>query len=253
MTRYRVLPYRAGSKSARALADALGGKVLKLEGSKYRPKGDDVVINWGSTEAGPLGGYRLFNPNVAIRNASNKLLFFNHMKAQGLEDIIPPFWTDVKDIPDEPGTYPVVCRTNLAGHSAAGLSMAATRADLVPCRLITKYIPKQQEYRVHQGQGGLIFLQRKARCLDVPDDRVNWQVRNLANGFIFVQAEIGDTPPCVLDVAKRGLNASGLDFGGCDVIYNQKQDRAYLLEINTAVGLEPRTAEAYANYFRNLI
>ena len=45
MGRIRILPYRQGSKSAKALAEALGGKVLKLENSSFIPREGDLIIN----------------------------------------------------------------------------------------------------------------------------------------------------------------------------------------------------------------
>jgi hypothetical protein len=47
MTRIRVLPYKQGSKSAKALATELGGKVLKLEGSKFKPKPNGICYQLG--------------------------------------------------------------------------------------------------------------------------------------------------------------------------------------------------------------
>ena len=44
--RVRVLPYKQGSRGAKALATALGGKVLKLEGSKFVRRPSDLIINW---------------------------------------------------------------------------------------------------------------------------------------------------------------------------------------------------------------
>jgi D-alanine-D-alanine ligase-like ATP-grasp enzyme len=37
-----------------------------------------------------------------------------------------------------------------------------------------------------------------------------------------------------------------LDFGAVDVIWNEKQQRAYVLEVNTAPGLEGQTVDDYA-------
>src|SRR6478609_5324833 len=98
MPRYRVLPYRQGSRSAAALAEALGGRVLRLQGSTFRPRHDDVIINWGNTNEFEYGTASGFNHREDIRNASNKLLFFQHMVEAGLADIIPPFWTNQGDI-----------------------------------------------------------------------------------------------------------------------------------------------------------
>jgi hypothetical protein len=257
--RYRVLPYRQGSKGAKALADALGGKVLKLEGSKYLPRAGDKTINWGNTSAVEWTG--MLNLPSVIRNASNKLLFFRKMKETGLE-IVPSYWESPDEIPDS--AFPVVCRTVLAGHSGAGIVVAATRSELVPCSLYVQYKKKKDEYRVHVGKKwedeGLhghpgaertvvIATQRKARRNDTPDEAVNWQIRNHDNGFVFVRG--GVNPPAdVFSSARSALLASGLDFGAVDVIWNDHEGKAYVLEINTAPGLEGQTIEDYANFFK---
>lgn len=253
--RYRVLPYRQGSKSAKALSEALGGKVLKLQNSKFNPHPEDVVINWGATAPGPMEGLTLLeqwkNFYGRVRRASNKLLFLQLMREEGLDDIIPAFWTSPDDIPDE--AFPVVCRTQLAGHSGAGIVISNNRSSLVPAPLYTQYIKKQAEYRIHVGMRDgvpvVIAQQRKARKLDVPDHAVNWQVRNLAGGFVYVRQDV-NAGPTVTDAAKVAIAASGLDFGAVDVIWNESQERAYVLEINTAPGLEGQTIGDYARFFK---
>lgn len=254
--RYRVLPYRQGSAGAKALATALGGKVLKLVGSSYVPKPGDRVINWGNTNpsvAAVLGIDAYENPATLIREASNKLKFFNRMQAEGNSDIIPKFWTNQGDIPDE--DFPIVCRTVLAGHSGDGIVIANCRAELVPAPLYVKYIKKKDEYRIHLGAGveldqyHTIAIQRKARRNDVPDEEVDWQIRNHDRGFVFVRGGV-NPPPCVMDAASRAFLATDLDFGAVDVIFNANQGRAYVLEINTAPGIEGQTIEDYRRFFQ---
>lgn len=247
--RYRVLPYRAGSRAARALADALGGRVLRLEGSTFRPQPRDVIINYGNTDP------RKYNictvNNTDLRTATNKLSFFQAMTRAGHADIIPEYWTNQAEIPDE--AFPILCRTELAGHSGAGIVIADTHAALVRAPLYVRYIPKQDEYRVHvglrRGQPEVIALQRKARNRDVPDGEVNWRVRNHSNGFIFVRGDV-NPPQSVVDNAKAALLACNLDFGAVDIIYNRNRNRSYVLEINTAPGLEGQTVQDYADFFR---
>ena len=247
MPRFRVIPYRAGSRGATALSRALGGMCLKVDGtSRFRPRHDDVLINWGNTTHNYPLALNAGNLNIA----SNKRNFFLRMRDTGNEEIIPRFWTRREDIPDD--AFPIVCRTVLAGHSGEGIVMAATRDDLVNAPLYVQYIKKQDEYRIHvgrrNGESIIISQQRKARRMEVRDDDVNWQVRNHANGFVYVRGDC-NPPRAVLDAAKTALEASGLDFGAVDVIYNARQERAYVLEINTAPGLEGTTVEDYARFF----
>jgi hypothetical protein len=257
--RFRILPYRQGSKGAKALADALGGKVLKLQGSSYQVRPGDALINWGNTQ--PTSqvvpsfqddiGARYFNYPQLIKTASNKKEFFNALYGGGLQDLIPSFWLNAADIPDD--AFPVVCRTVLAGHSGDGIVIAASRDNLVPAPLYVSYVKKTDEYRIHVGrrglQGEIISIQKKKRRLD--HDSPNWQVRNHQNGFVY--AREGVVPPTsITAVSVRALLATGLDFGAVDVIWNQQQERPYVLEINTAPGLEGTTVEDYARFFRNL-
>ncbi len=269
--RFRILPYKQGSRSAKALAEALDGKVLKLAGSTYKPKGGDIIINWGNTNGLssaiqpfpdlPEGEYfSVANNNLKIKTASNKLNFFNLIKD---EAFCPPFWTNKEDIPDE--AFPIVCRTILSGHSGSGIVIADNRDGLVPALLYVKYIKKKDEYRIHLGGGEsepihgdwgasipetkVIAIQRKARRLGV--ENPNWRVRNHANGFVYVREGV-NPPQAVEEAAKKAFEATGLDFGAVDVIWNDKEQKAYVLEINTAPGLEGQTVTDYANFFRGI-
>jgi glutathione synthase/RimK-type ligase-like ATP-grasp enzyme len=130
--------------------------------------------------------------------------------------------------------------------------IANNRDELVPAPLYTKYIKKNAEYRVHcgliDGHYHTIAVQQKRRSRDVPDDEVNWQVRNHHNGFIFARDNV-TLPVQALNASFEAFRASGLDFGAVDVIYNERQERAYVLEINTAPGLEGQTLTDYTNFF----
>ncbi len=250
IVRFKVLPYKQGSRGAKALATALGGRVLKLEGSVWKPKAGDVVINWGSTDTEKsFDPADLVQDPANVREASHKLLFFKRMEEE-CPSVIPKFWTEKEDIPDE--EYPIVCRTILNGHSGAGIVIANTPDDIVPANLYVKYVKKEDEYRVHCGKTGescanIIDIQRKARRLNY--ENPNWQIRNHANGFVYVRSDV-NPPPCVTEVAYKAFEATGLDFGAVDVIYNAHQNKAYVLEINTAPGLEGQTVISYAEFFK---
>lgn len=266
--RIRILPYRQGSKSAKALATELGGKVLKLQGSKFKAAVNDVVINWGSTEpladvtTQPIPSHGLFNSPLYIRQASNKKLFFESLKDK---DLTPKYYLSKGDIPND--DYPIVCRTSLSGHSGDGIFIATSSESLVDAPLYVKYEKKKDEYRVHLGKKQsllsqnygdtgpqpvvtVIAVQRKARR--VADESPNWLVRTHANGFNFVREGV-DPPPSVLSSAISAFEETGLDFGAVDVIYNQYKDKSYVLEINTAPGLEGQTVKDYADFFKSFI
>lgn len=249
--RYRVLPYRQGSNSAKELALSLYGKVLLLEGSKYKPQSGDVIINWGSTDPYQApASVRLLNNPTAIKKASNKKMFFETMKEKGI-GCIPPFWTSKGDIPAD--AYPVLCRASLAGHSGDGITIADAPGGVIDCSLYVKYIKKASEYRVHLGRLpdglALICLQRKVR--DPARDVKDWRVRSWDNGFLFQRNNL-NPPPKVVEAAKEAFAVTDLDFGAIDVIWNDKLGKAFVLEINTAPGLEGQTINDYASFFQGV-
>ena len=255
---FYVMPYRQGSKSARALADALGGKVLKIEREEPFKAGNrspiPKIINWGRTDDTGIwtGEAYTFNTPLAVRSASNKRIFFNRMTDAGLEELIPQYYVNKGDIPNE--AFPIVCRTVLAGHSGAGIVIADSVDQLVDAPLYVEYIPKKEEYRIHVGkisdtEAVVIAVQRKARKRDVPDNLINWKIRNHANGFVYARQDV-EPDASTLEMAKQALLATGLDFGAVDIIWNAKKGKGHVLEVNTAPGLEGQTIEDYANFFR---
>jgi len=247
MTRIRINSYKPGSRSASALAAAIPGcRVLRAVGSTFRPRPRDLIINWGSSAPINSGGARVLNDPAAVAVASNKLRSFEAFRTAGVS--IPDFWTRREDIPDgstpgETSAFPVVCRTVLSGHSGAGIVIADTPEQLVQAPLYVRYVPKQDEYRIHVFAGNVIATQRKARRLDV--ENPDWRVRNHGNGFVFARDGVVAPEPVVL-AAVASCAALGLDFGGVDVIWNERRQAAYVLEINTACGLEGATVDDYA-------
>ena len=240
----KIYPYKQGSRSARALADALGGRVLRLQGSTYRQRPQDTIINWGSTQRNQM--HPILNHPDTVGFASNKLTAFQMMCDAGVQ--IPEFWTNQEEIPDE--AFPIVCRTILNGHSGAGIVIAVNRGELVRSPLYVRYMKKRDEYRIHVGREGIIAVQRKA----IPNgtEPLDTRVRNHHNGYIFVRGDVRP-PVSVLEQSSLAIQALGLDFGAVDIIWNEHHQRATVLEVNTAPGLCGTTITDYVNYFRGLI
>ena len=248
--RTRLLPYGA-SNSARDLARSLGILRLRTQGSRFRPRRTDTVVNWGSSQG--VGDCRYINNPAAVSNASNKLTAFRILAEHGVPPTtVPEFTTSKEDaeIWRQEGSS-VVCRTMLRANSGRGIVIinpteGGDRFSIPDAPLYTKYIKKSQEYRVHVFNGEVKDTQRKMRKQNVPDEAVNWQIRNLAGGFIFGRE--GVLPDTVRDnLAVQAVQALGLHFGAVDIIYNNYHDQYYVLEVNTAPGLEGTTLEVYTD------
>lgn len=252
MTKLYLLPYRNGSKSVKALANSFNCKRLKLEGSRFVHRQDRLVLNWGCNRLPPnIDPDRCINGRN-IQEATNKLSFFTKMRECSPEYI--PEFTDSKEEATQwvvDGSV-IVCRTKLRASSGDGIVIAESPEDVVHAPLYVKYVKKKHEYRVHVFNGEVIDVQRKMRKLDVPDDQVDWRVRNCSNGFIFGRDGVV-LPDGVDAMCITCINHLGLDFGAVDVIWNEHDNKAYLLEVNTAPGLEGTTLEKYTKAIEKYI
>lgn len=245
-----IYPYKSNSKSAKTLAKQLNIKRIKHSKSHFKAGIEKTVINWGSSSL-PQYIERncsiLNNPEI-VKICTDKRIFFEYL-SQFNPNYFPPFTTNPKEALSwlEKNKI-VVARTVLKGSSGAGIVLIEDEDTFVQAPLYTQYIPKKEEYRVHIFNNEIIDIQRKARLLDVDDAQVNWKIRNLCNGFIYARENI-NPPDAVLSMSLDVMEQLGLHFGAIDIIWNEKRKRPYVLEVNTAPGLERTTLDIYVNAF----
>lgn len=272
MKTVHIYAYSNHTEGGKALAvhmqreGILGGpKMIRHEGSTYKGGPGKTVINWGSSSIPDfVRPSRILNEPSAVNTAANKLLFFRHASSDGPDRPRVPEWTQDKALVQAwlagENNRGVFARTELRGNSGAGIVDIREDADLNSLpdgTLFVKYIPKKLEWRIHMDRTGQAFaIQRKARRVDSDETlspvSTNWRIRNLKNGFIFERN--GDTrpDPDVIEQARRAIVSLGLDFGAVDVIWNTKSG-AYVLEVNTAPGLEGTTVVDYSNMLYRLL
>lgn len=253
-------PYDDASGGANELRKATGFPRIKHENSKFIGKPWKTVINWGSHQLPPeVLKCRVINPVEKLIPASEKISFFETQRRAGPEGArVPDFTTTVEAalrwIKEK---KEVVGRLTTKGKGGDGIVFFDKPDRFARCRLWTVYIPKKEEYRVHIAFGKVIAVQRKVlkkqdntgKAID--PKTVDFRVRNYDNGFIFQRENI-NPPDDVYEQANRAHRTLGLDFAAYDVIYNEKRGEAYVLEANTAPGLEGSTITDYANAFRSL-
>lgn len=268
MSRIIIYPYKMGSGSAGVLTEELrsrGYRVLKVFPDRlYSPRRNDIVINWGNSHIPtwvlnePIAP-RFINYTGDVQNASNKLTAFQTMQEAGIS--IPEFTTNWQEACGWAYTYRVLARRQLTGHSGAGIStidpdrnrnIEYDRGMYAGVPLFVKYIKKSEEYRVHVFNGQVIDIQQKMRRNGLGREEINYQIRVHNNGWVFTRNEI-NPPEIVTRESINAVNALGLDFGAVDVIYNRYYSTAYVLEVNTAPGLEGQTINSYATAIEDML
>lgn len=258
-----IYSHNPGSEGAKALKNALGIKAIKHEGSKFKASQKKTVINWGSSNLPDLvKGCNILNPHTATRKVTDKLECFKAMADLPIAKNVPDWTTSpavaLQWIADG---EEVMARKILNGHSGEGIVHIDKNApegfNLPKAPLYVKYIPKTEEYRIHVVNGKVVDYQRKTLSKDFQanlkeGEEINWKVRNLANGFIYQRDGVNPTEETKA-AAIGAVTGLGLHFGAVDIVVHTKTKVPYILEINSAPGLQGQTVTNYANALKELL
>lgn len=245
MPRILIAPYKIGSESAKSLGRGLSA--LRTKATK-RLKRDVILVNWGRSDLVVRGQpMRVLNKPINVGLATNKLKTFERLTARGIQTVpwtidrnVAKRWSDLGAT--------VYARTILNGHSGAGIILTHPGDRLGFAPLYTKGILKAHEYRVHVFQNEVLDFSKKKRRNDATN---NDFIRNLSNGWVFCREGVA-LPDKVRTIALNALSAIGLDFGAIDILYKERENNAYVLEINTSPGLQGTTLNRYVNKFKQV-
>lgn len=216
--------------------------VVNPHSTTYQGRKTDYVINWGVSKEPDF----LFNDAgtcYAIASAVNKLSTFKVLSYYEIPTL--EYTTDSDLALEWYKTNTVIARTTLNGFGGQGIHVIEPEEALIEAPLYTKYKKKKHEYRVHIAFGKVIDITQKKKQKGAT---VNSKIRNHKNGWVYCRLNI-DFPEELKDIAIKAIRALALDFGAVDIIWNQKEDKYYVLEVNTAPGLVGTTLTAYINAF----
>jgi hypothetical protein len=266
--RVRILPYRTGSASARALSQRLGVPRINLVRTRFRARDGDLILNWGEHNTIPhgtlaMGTVQWLNPLHRVAMARDKLTAFRMMKAL---DVPTVEWTQDpavalgwcnEDSAKHGNGMPRIAgfaRTTTTGQGGAGIVpiMSGTEYSIEgyawpAAPLYTRYWKAKHEYRVHVICGEAYAQKKRRRNVVEPS-----VIRNHRNGYVFCTQNVSP-PDLVMQTARDAINSIGLHFGAVDILCNKAETEARVLEINTAPGLEGTTLDFYVSKLRGII
>lgn len=242
-SRLKIYPYKMYSQSAKALSSALGCKRI-IPGGRYSPKSGTKIVNWGSSTI-PFTGDNVLNKAHATGSSSNKLRTFQILKNAGVS--VPDFTTDINEAKlwQQRG-WKVLARHKLSSHSGQGIQVVKLEEPMPHAPLYVKYIAKQHEYRVHVFKGKIIDVIEKRRRYGY--DNINSFIRTINNGWVFCRDNIVCSDN-IKNLCLSAIFALGLDIGAVDVI--EKDGKIYILEVNSAPGLQGTTLVKYVEAIKS--
>ena len=254
--RYVIIPYKIGSQSAKRIQEgivAAGHRCVRVrpDSTTYRPRPTDRIIYYGGSTANFQSNY-VINPVRTLAN--NKLTTLQRLQEVGLSTVE---WTTDPDYARANWDV-VVIRDTLHGHSGEGIrvwdkSDANAGDDISGAPLYTKYTKKAYECRVHVFNGRVIDAQikrKKTTGIDATQE-TNTLIRNIHTGWVYCREDF-TLPPAAAELSIAAARAVNLNFGAVDLIYNKHYNKFYILEINTAPGLDGTTLDNYVQAFLSI-
>jgi hypothetical protein len=202
---------------------------------------------WRSTVAKPN------RVNLKYGQSVDKLYQYNWFKEQGLSAL--EFTTDPSVACEWVNQdFTVFGRRYLNSSCGKGIVIFegennATNGNNT-CPVYTKYKKKKREFRVHVFKDKVVaVVEKKLRSnWDGPRDA---KVRNLANGYVFVQ-NVQNEPNGLRELAIAAASVSPSDFRGVDIGYNEKNNDLFVIEVNSAPGIQGSNVQAYVQGILNV-
>lgn len=234
MKPFYIVVNPVGSKFAKALQSAIKEstprKVLRTGRSSVKHNGREFVVT----------------PRVL-----NKIEQFNKFKEHEIS--IPRFSTDPDAVTRGDLGRIVFARTLVNSTGGRGIKEIDldNSGDVIPrAPLYTEYIKKKYEYRIHVFHGKVIDIQQKKKKREFNQDDRDTRVRNLVNGYVYCRD--GVAPPAdAIENAIRAVSALGYKYGAVDVVYNERQNKSFVLEVNSRPGLMGTTLDKYSSAIIN--
>ena len=146
----------------------------------------------------------------------------------------------------------VIARKVLSGSEGNGIVVIKSPSEMIDAPVYTKYAKRKQEFRVHVFCNNVVRILEKRKKKGVFEG--NTFVRNTANGYVFCREDVN--PWNVEELKELALKARRItrsDFVGVDVGFNDYYKRYFVIETNSAPGIEGSNVNDYVDVISNLI
>lgn len=114
--------------------------------------------------------------------------------------------------------------------------------ETVTAPVYTLYVPKKKEFRVHLFKNNVVGVLEKRRKNGTDHSKI----QNTANGYVFCRKNV-EEPPGIRELALKAREVTLSDFCGVDIGFNQKKNLLFVIECNSAPGIEGSNIQDYCN------
>lgn len=220
--KFRLVSKKLGSASLKALAEGLSTKLGYKVFRSSSPKPNRNNLMYGDCKD-KLFQYQWFQTN----------------QVPGL-----PFTTSTQTVKEwlENG-HTVFARTLTRASEGKGIVVLSDAAEVTPAPVYTQYRKKKREYRVHVFKDQIVHVLEKRKKKEF-NGEVNTKIRNTANGYVFCSDNVVE-PDGIRELALKAAKVTNSDFKGVDIGFNEKLNELFVIEVNSAPGIQGTNVDRY--------
>ena len=222
--KFRLVSKKLGSSSLKALAKGLS---TNLGYKVWRGKSPKLNRN-----------------NLVYGDCKDKLAQYEWFKAQGIPAL--HFTTSHEEAKTWAKDGEVVFARLLTRSSEGKGIVVCEKEEQVPLAPVyTKYKKKKKEFRVHIFQQKVVHVLEKRKRKEF-EGQHETKIRNTANGYVFCSQDVVE-PEGIRQLALAAAKVTNSDFKGVDIGFNEKLNELFVIEVNSAPGIQGSNVDRYIN------
>ena len=182
--------------------------------------------------------------NLVYGDCKDKLQQYQWFHQQGITSLEFTTSKDEAQSWVEKG-YTVFARTLLRSSEGKGIVVVEKeQPETLPfAPVYTLYKKKKREFRVHVFKDNVVHVLEKRKKVGYEKDR-DTRIRNTANGYVFCSDGVVE-PVGIRELALAASKVTSSDFSGVDIGYNEKLNELFVIEVNSAPGIQGTNVDRY--------
>jgi len=223
-TKFRLVSKKLGSSSLKALQQGLSTKL----------------------------GYKIFRArqpkpnreNLVYGDCKDKLFQYEWFAANEVPAL--PFTTSGEQVSNwlKEGKT-VFARTLTRASEGKGIVVCEPDVQSIPfAKVYTQYRKKKKEFRVHVYKDQVVQVLEKRKRKDFNEENRDTRIRNTANGYVFCSDGVVE-PVGIRELALAASKVTSSDFRGVDIGYNETLNELFVIEVNSAPGIQGTNVDRY--------
>ncbi len=186
--------------------------------------------------------------SILYGDCKDKISQYVWFKSQGIPSF--PFtcsyeeaktWTELGKV--------VFARLLTKGSEGKGIVVCETPDQLPKAPVYTEYKKKKKEYRVHIFKQTVVNVLEKRKRKSFEGER-DTKIRNTANGYVFCSQDVVE-PEGLRELALKAAQVTSSHFKGVDIGFNEKLNELFVIEVNSAPGIEGSNVAKYVEAIVN--